>query len=405
MRTFSLVLAVVATTALATQADASGWSIGEQSIVAGGTAGAGVARTGDPGAAWYNPAALADGKGLRIGVGMMFAMPRISATSVDGSWSAETEAGVSTPPHIYGSYAFGRWAVGMAFNVPFGSGVTWGDSWEGKYEAVSSSVQVFRLAPFAAARLGPVRIAVGPHLDIAKLSFSRQVDFHDAEAFAKVSLSGVGAGAHAAVYYEPLPFLSFGLSYKSRVNISLSGTADFQDVPVEFSAKALDQNTTSAISLPDLLTFGVAVQPHERLKINVDVGVAFWSIYEKLDVEFAEEATTDIHRNVQWQTRPFVRGGAEFEAIQKRLIVRLGMLYDPTPAPARTLAPNSPDSSRLGVTAGLGVHIWRGLSVDAFYAYLHMLGQQSERLDTGDLNAQYGGQVHMVGVGLRYGAI
>ncbi len=45
------------------EASAAGFALVEQSAVAGATGGAGVARSTDPAAAWYNPAALADGGG------------------------------------------------------------------------------------------------------------------------------------------------------------------------------------------------------------------------------------------------------------------------------------------------------------------------------------------------------
>src|SRR5690606_33403542 len=68
-----LVLAGVAT------ARAGGFAVAEQSAVAGGTAGASTARSDDAGAAWYNPAALTDGGGLRLGAGFLAAMPSLHA--------------------------------------------------------------------------------------------------------------------------------------------------------------------------------------------------------------------------------------------------------------------------------------------------------------------------------------
>jgi len=61
------------------QARAAGFAVAEQSASAGGTAGAATARSGDPAAGWYNPAALADGAGLRLGLGVLLALPSVSA--------------------------------------------------------------------------------------------------------------------------------------------------------------------------------------------------------------------------------------------------------------------------------------------------------------------------------------
>ena len=67
--------------------------------------------------------ALLGGGGWRIGAGLTVAMPSLRAEAIDGSWSAESETGASTPPYLYASFAHERWAAGVAVNVPFGGGV------------------------------------------------------------------------------------------------------------------------------------------------------------------------------------------------------------------------------------------------------------------------------------------
>ena len=82
------------------------------------------------------------------------------------------------------------------------------------------------------------------------------------------------------------------------------------------------------------------------------------------------------------------------------MTLRGGALYDPSPAPADTLAPTSPDADRLGVTAGVGYRLGGGVAVDAFYQYLHLRGRSA----AGDENlaARYGGHAHLIGAGVRW---
>ena len=384
---------------IASTAHAGGFALVEQSAVAGGTGGAGTARSSDPAAAWYNPAALADGRGLKASAGILLAMPSLSAHALDGAWHQETESSLRTPPHLYLAYARGRWAAGLSFNVPFGSGVSWPEQWQGRYEIVSSSLQVFRLAPFIAWRFGRVRVSAGLHVDMAKLEIRRNLDFVDQDGEVALDFSDVGFGGHGGIYVDVHKMLSLGASYKSRTSLDLEGTARF-DAPLAFSDKAFDQHANAVgMTMPDLITIGAEFRPHRRVTAVLDLGVTIWSVYERLLVDFESDKTTDSEQVNQWETSVSVRGGAEVKLL-RWLDARAGIFFDPSPVPTANLAPNSPDSNRLGVTTGLGANLPWGISFDLFYAYVHFLGQPSENDE--NLRAEYDGHLHMIGMGLRY---
>ena len=380
-------------------AHAAGFAISEQSPVAGGTGGAGAARDGDGSAAWYNPAALADGAGWRSAAGVMLAFPVITSSGLDGTWEEETEATPpSTPFHVYLSYARGPWAAGLAFNVPFGSSVRWPEEWTGRFETVSSRLQVFRLSPFFSFRFGQVRVGAGFHMDVASLQVKKGLDFVDQEGQVALDLGGVGFGGHASVFVDLTRWLSLGAVYRSRTDLELSGTALF-DAPAAFSIKAHDQFASADYHLPDLITVGARVRPSARWSVLLDVGVAVWSVYDKLVVDFEDDATTDVVQQTSWETQVLVRAGAELE-VTSWLTARAGMFYDPTPIPEETLAPNSPDSDRLGFSVGAGVSLPMGLSIDLFYTHVLMLGQPSTNDE--NLRAEYAGNLHMLGVGIGW---
>ncbi|HEU4616046.1 MAG TPA: outer membrane protein transport protein, partial [Kofleriaceae bacterium] len=178
MKTLILLLILPAT------ADAGGLAVGEQNAVSAGTAGAGAARTDDPGAAWHDPAALADDGGWRIGFSLTAARPDVSTTSAAGT--TDSASTWQTPPHLDASYAHGSWAAGVAVGVPFGGGITWPDAWPGATEAVQTQLMDIRTAPFAAYRIGPVRIAAGVHVDAARLQIARNLDFIDTQGAVKL---------------------------------------------------------------------------------------------------------------------------------------------------------------------------------------------------------------------------
>jgi len=381
-------------------AGAAGFAVSEQSPVAGGTGGAGVARAHDPGAGWYCPAALADGGGWRVAAGVLLAFPQINAEDLAGAWEEQTAATPpSTPPHLYLSYASGPWTVGLAANVPFGSTVAWPESWSGRFETVSSQLASYRLAPFFGWSFGKVRLAAGIHVDITQLKVEKSLDFVDKEGQVTLDLSGVGVGGHFSIFVQVMDELSLGATYKSRTGLTLEGTAAFDNVPPAFQGKAHDQTASAGYTLPDLIIAGAHYAPHPRVSLALDLGVTIWSVYDALEVDFSDEATSDIHQQTSWETMVFVRGGAEVNALSW-LRVRVGLFYDPTPIPERTLAPNSPDSDRFGVSGGLGFALPMGLSIDLFYTHVLLLGQESENDE--NLHASYGGNLHLAGVGVSW---
>ncbi len=375
---------------------AGGFEIPQQGAAAAGTGSAGVARSGEPAAAWFNPAGLTDGGGFRLELGGALAFPTIKAEAADGSWSDQTEFALSTPAYVYLSFAYAKWATGVSFNVPFASGIKWPEDWVGRFESIRSQPMFFRLAPFFAYRFGPVALSAGVHVDIGRVDTFRAVDFVDFQGDVRVLLSGVGVGGHAAIFWRVTRWLDLGVTYKSRTKLSLSGDADFT-VPDSFVNRAPDQGARADFTLPDKITVG-ALGRFGPVRALLDVSVTVWDVYKVLHVDFEDPGTDDSDTINDWSTTVAVRAGGEYTPLPW-LTVRLGLYYDQSPVPARNLYPSSPDSDRVGFTLGLGARIGRYFSVDLFYDFVNFLGQESTS-DRATL-ARYSGRIHFVGLGLR----
>jgi long-chain fatty acid transport protein len=324
-------------------------------------------------------------------------LPAIEVEATDNTVTGETDSPLSTPPHLYISYAASDWALGLSVNVPFASSTTWPGTWSGRFEAVYSHPQFFRFAPFFAYRVGPVSLAAGPHLDAGKLDVRRSLDFIDTEGSIRVLLSGIGVGGHVSALWKISDWVNVGISYKSRTAISLSGDADFT-TPDEFSTKAFDQHARADLTLPDRITFGVNVSLGD-FKFLVDTEINLWDVYDRLVIDFESEETTDSVKQNDWSTTFTVRSGAEWSPLDI-LTARLGILYDPSPVPSGTLSPSSPDATRFGLTAGASVKLWDLFFVDAFYEFLYLIPRTATGPDAPV--ARYQGTAHLFGFGLRF---
>jgi long-chain fatty acid transport protein len=375
-------------------AHAGGFAIGEQSVVAAGTGGASTARDGDAGAAWYNPAALADGAGWRLGVNVVAAMAQLEAEG--GDWSAQTDGGVSPVPNLHAARAGGDWVFGASVGVPYGGDVRWPDDWAGREEIMATQLQVVRIAPFAGWRRGDLRLAAGLHVDLAHMAIQRGLDFVDAEGDVLIDLRGAGVGADASVWLRR-GAVDLGASYKSRTTVALDGEADFT-TPDAFAGRLPDQQASSTLRLPDRLALGARWR-RGAIAALADVEVTAWGVNEATVVAFEQEQTPDATQVNDWKTTVALRGGAEWRG--DKLAVRGGAYVDPTPTRAERMAPSSPDSTRVGVGLGASYPVSEGVVLDASYGFMQLMGRTAENPES--LMARYGGSAHFVGVAVRVG--
>jgi long-chain fatty acid transport protein len=389
-------LALAASVLVASSAHAGGFAVSEQTAVSAGTGGAGAARADDPGAAWHQPAALADGGGLRLDIALIFARPSLEARALDGSWSESNDAAWATPPHLDVSFAHGRWAAGISLGIPFGSGVTWPTDWQGRHEIIASDLKVFRAAPFVAWSFGKLRVAAGAHADFGRLQIQRNLDFIDMEGDVAIDMDGRGFGIDAAAYYQARPDLAFGVVYRGATTMPLAGGANFT-APDAFAAKVPDQNAASSIALPAQLAIGGRYQ-RGSYALLADLEWTRWSTNERLVVDFEEMATPDVVQMQGWRNTLSARAGGEYT--RGRLILRHGTYVEQSPAPVDRLAPSSPDANRLGLVAGASWKVNRSLRVDGFLEQMFLLRRDSENTEA--LPASYGGRATLAGIGLAW---
>jgi long-chain fatty acid transport protein len=386
-------------------AGAAGTEIADQSASASGTGGASTARTADPAAAYFNPAALADGQGLRIGLGSSFALASLSASSSPGApppaFAIDSEGGVRPIPFFAASYAHRGFAFGLSLHVPFGGGVTWPRDSPLRFEATSSSVRVIRVAPFVGVRLGAVSLAAGPHLDLGQLEVKRATNHVLEEGEVHLRTSGGAVGGQAALFLEATETLAFGLSYKSRSVIRLRGDADF-DVPAVFAGDYPDQRVSARLKLPDRFALGVSWSGISDVRLLGDVTYTLWSINDALVFDFVEQETPDAIITNEWRNTVALRAGIEVD-VTRAVTARGGAfvdgLFGPA-APARNLGPSSPDMTRVGGSVGVGLQLTDGVAVDAFYSLFRLLERSSTSADLS--LATYSGSAHVFGLGGRF---
>ncbi|MCC7535337.1 MAG: outer membrane protein transport protein [Deltaproteobacteria bacterium] len=287
--------------------------------------------------------------------------------------------------------------IGTYVGLSHASGVDWPTDWYGRFDSTGTAVRALRIAPFFGWRFGPIRVAAGPHIDFVRLGLRRRLDMVDQESRFELEAWGVGLGGDVSIFAQPIPELTLGLSYKSRTALTLEGDVDFDGTPLAFEERTRDQHASTEMTLPDRIAVGAGLHLG-RVSAYLDVALTLWSVRERLRVDFENDATPDVNSPQNWHEAVNVRAGVEWR-LHRLFEVRAGVYLDPTAAPDDTLAPTTPDMTRLGFSIGGSVSPVGWLAFDVHYEHVRLLGRDTTSPDA--VLAHYSGYAHVLGIGAR----
>lgn len=361
---------LVAAAGLATAggAEASGYHVDEQDSRATGRAGAVIARTDNASAVYYNPAGLAELHGVQVQAGASVVRPTAEfANQADG---VVTQASTSSfvLPQVFASWrASPLVAFGLGVYSPYGLALDWPASSPGRASVRQAELQTVFITPAWGLNLSRwvpgLSVGAGPDLVPAAVRLVRDIPFGTDVAEAELSGDAFGLGGHAGVSYQPpaLPQWSFGLVYRSPVQLEFKGRADFDAPDAYRGSLPPDGAVRTALTLPQMLTAGAAFRPVPGWEIELDGSWRGWSSYDRLDIELPNGQVQGSRKD--WRNSYTVRLGTEYEFLE-RWAARLGGAWDQTPVPEGTLDFQLPDVNRWIVSAGFGSQLSREVRAD-----------------------------------------
>jgi long-chain fatty acid transport protein len=390
MKTALVVLSLVPSLALA-----GGFAVSEQDAAASGRMGTAVAGTAAS-SVHYNPAGLGLIEGAQITAGATVIFPTATATNPVTGQSTASELAVKVPPHVYGAYSFGTFALGVGFNAPFGGGLKWPADWVGSTELVEMQLQVLAWHLGGAFKINS-QWSIGAAFTVyyATVALEKRIDFVDTQGTALMGGDGVGAGAGVGITWTPAEVFRLGLSGRIPARVNLAGRAHFENVPSSFSTTLPDQGIRTSVTLPAKVALGAELKALP-VRLTLDAELTFWSSFDSFRIDFEDEATPDVNQPRNWQTAPTFRLGAEKDF--NKTTVRLGAMLDFAASPAETLSPSLPDSTRIGFSAGVG-QSFGPVRADLAYQFIFFL----PRTSTGEAYpAQYNANAHLIALSLAW---
>lgn len=414
-----MVLAAGALT-MATNAEAGGFALREQSTIGLGMAFAGAA-SGSAGLSsmYWNPATATMFPGWNGEQSFTLVAPYAKITTsfsaIPGVFGDSGQIGQSALlPSGAGSIQItDRLFLGLVTGAPFGLATKPNDVWRGELYGRSSRVTSFNATPSIAYKINDW-ISVGAGLQIqyfkTRLNSALPLTANPA-TYPSLGLEGdnIGVGFTAGVTLTPMVGTTIGLGYRSSIEHGLTGEAG--------AASAFTPLTPikATIETPDMVTFGISQVITDRFTLAGGVEWTNWSRFSTFPVYNRNTGGAyallgnPVELSFRFKDSWYFSLGGEYK-LDPRWTVRAGLGYEISPMDDSNRSVRLPDSNRFHVAVGTSYNWSDRLSFDLSYAHLFTDGA---KIDVGPGHPAYNpafgpyrgkGETHVdiVSVGLSY---
>lgn len=420
MRGWKLLSVLLVLLLTASTSFAAGFRLPQAGAKAMGMGFAFTAVADDPSAIYFNPAGLTQLKGQNVMAGVTYVRENggefTGITPLTGGASvSETQKTLNFfIPNTY--YTKTNASTGFAYGVGIFSPFGLGQEYENK------NTSIFRNQ---ATRMELMTVVVNPTIAFEVnefLSVGAGIDYmygklkaYDATqpGLFKTHYEGTGdAWAYNFGFLlKPSKNLKVGFNYRSPFKIAVKdGDWTASDNAISGATLAAlgypmgESKASAKLTLPATAALGVAYTL-DRLTLSADADWTFWSSYQELKIVNATVPNFSVTRAKNWVDVCAVRLGAEYR-VTDPLALRVGFVYDPTPAPASTLGPELPDAIRLNYMVGAGYKVgpW---TIDGAFQYINKFDRTVSNLRTEGIssvgqNGTWTGNAWLMGMDVGY---
>jgi len=391
--------------------------IGARALSMGGAM---TAQAEDVTTIFHNPAGLAALSGTQAQLSAALAFPHVThfrrPVTDPGSGQTISFTGVSNTNSVgaipFAGARFGlgrRLALGASLHVPFGATLEYPTDGAQRFVVTEIALRTIYLGPAAAYRVSDAfSVGAALHLVYADLRLVQanalqfvtgdpeQTPNPDPAVQGSTTVDvkdSASVSATLGVRYAPGPRFAAGVAVLLPTTLRFSGGVDARNPTIaelRDGSGALVQpagrrtdGVALEIPLPLVLRAGAVVRPRRDLAIALDVNWQRWSTFEQLTLAFENHyellATPganlyDVTLENDWRDTFSVRAGAAWTVPWWRpLELRAGLLYDQSPIDDRHYDVMTPDSDKLGISAGLGTRLCLGgRRFDLDLGFLHL---------------------------------
>lgn len=388
---------------------AQGFQVNFQGQKQQGMGCAGTALNLDASSLFFNPGASAFANKSEVNLAGTPIFAHVLYTDSATQTSYRTNNPVGTPFSIYGLYHFKKslepLSIGLAVYTPFGSTVQWEPNWIGRFALTRLSLKAIFFQPTFSYRISE-RLGIGAGFVLSNGSVNLQKDIPVQDSLgnyghAELAGKAIGFGYNTGVLYHVNERFSMGLTYRSKVNMSVdNGSATFT-VPTALASSFPNGTFSSQLPLPSVLTLGLRFTPNSKWSFVLDVNRVNWKVYDTLAFDYALNTPTlgDTKSARNYESIFAFRGGAAYAA-SKKWTFRLGSGFGFTPVQSGYVTPETPDANRLYGTCGFSFATNTHFSIDASL-YATRMRRTDKNVET-LLNGTFTSIAFAPGISLNY---
>lgn len=306
-------------------------------------------------------------------------------------------------PNVYYSQPVGeRMVMGLGISVPYGLATSYDEGWVGRYVALETDLATVNANLAIGYEIsdtlsigGGVNVLHGDAVLSNAINFGLlflnqsladgpltplqedvQANLGGTKYDGSLRLEGddMGYGFNLGLLYQPTESTRIGLHYRSSVELTLEGNADFEVGALEavFGDLFADQGGKVDLELPDTAQVSVHHQVTPQWAVMADVFHTWWSKFDELDIQYELGQLNELLDPIpeKWEDVWRFSVGTSYD-VSESLQLRAGLVYDESPVPSDAYrSPRIPDADRTWLTLGLGYQLYENVYLDAAYVHI-----------------------------------
>ncbi|MFZ3137283.1 MAG: outer membrane protein transport protein [Thermodesulfovibrionales bacterium] len=413
----------------ASSAFGAGFALIENGVSGLGNAYAGGAASAeDASTIFYNPAGMTRLEGKQVIAGAHIIMPSVKFNNEGSTHVLQPYTGIplqggnggdsgvtkAVPNFYYTRKLSDRFAVGLGVSAPFGLATEYDKHWVGRYHAIESDLLSVNINPSVAYKVNDnLSVGAGISVQYLKAKLTNAIDFgsldflgklglpphalgltpQEADGHAELNGDSWGVGYNIGFLYEFTKNTRMGIAYRSRIDHTLDGRAEFSGVPPGLAPVPVfkDTDAEAEITVPDNLSISFFHQINPQWMIMADFTWTNWQLFEELKVKFDNHDQPDAVTTENWQDSYRTSLGVTFMPDNKWTF-RAGTAYDSSAvSDKRYRTPRIPDGDRIWAALGIGYKFSNMFKADIAYAHLFINDPEISQSVANPENAIKGG--------------
>ncbi len=388
-------------------AQAAGFALPYQGASSIGNSLAGSAALGeDATTVYFNPAGMSRLQTGQVSIAGHYVDPSFKYTDTGSTGPAAFTGGNGGDfapntflPTLFAVLPAGAWRFGLGISAPFGSKTDYEAGWRGRFQADFTEVKFINVNPSVSYQFADwISVGAGLNYIRAEADIERSTLLNPSTE-GRVRLTGEDStfSYNLGVLISPTPATRVGLSYRSRVDLDLSGR---QRVTLasgtEFAAQTFD--IRADLSLPAMTALSVVYDVNNRWALLGDVTFYQWSVIQQLVPRNAATGVASQPLNLRFRDTVRVAAAVNYR-INEAWLLRGGLAWDQAPvASAEDRTANQPDSDRTWVSLGARWDVSAAHRLDFAYAYVMLASASINHTATnaGTLRGDYDNSAHIL---------